>query len=30
MSAAAAVYERLATETTGPDSAEFRLRAARA
>jgi outer membrane PBP1 activator LpoA protein len=26
---AAAVYERLAGETTGPDSAEFRLRAAR-
>jgi outer membrane PBP1 activator LpoA protein len=28
--AAAALYERLATETTGSDSAEFRLRAARA
>jgi outer membrane PBP1 activator LpoA protein len=28
--AAAAVYERLAAETTGSDSAEFRLRAARA
>ena len=28
--AAAAVYERLATETTGADSSEFRLRAARA
>ena len=28
--AAATVYERLATETTGADSAEFRLRAARA
>jgi outer membrane PBP1 activator LpoA protein len=28
--AAAAVYERLATETTGNDSVEFRLRAARA
>jgi outer membrane PBP1 activator LpoA protein len=27
---AAALYERLATETTGSDSAEFRLRAARA
>jgi outer membrane PBP1 activator LpoA protein len=27
---AAAIYERLANETTGPDSAEFRLRAARA
>ncbi|HUQ11324.1 MAG TPA: penicillin-binding protein activator [Steroidobacteraceae bacterium] len=26
---AAAIYERLATETTGPDSAEFNLRAAR-
>jgi outer membrane PBP1 activator LpoA protein len=28
--AAAAIYARLAAETTGPDSAEFRLRAARA
>jgi outer membrane PBP1 activator LpoA protein len=28
--AAAAIYARLASETTGPDSAEFRLRAARA
>ena len=28
--AAAALYERLAAETTGSDSAEFRLRAARA
>lgn len=28
--AAAAIYERLATETTGTDSAEFNLRAARA
>src|SRR6185369_16084726 len=27
---AAAIYERLASETTGSDSAEFRLRAARA